>query len=260
MGKIIVRAVAWDLDGTLAESEVLAMPAAVGAASNYVQQQKSDTIITPDERAAFVQQLMGKTITEIGEAVGCAYDVEMPHDLQERVTRDTIILLAAQCEPVASAIEVVRVVIDAGIDTWIATSSAPERVLPTLEATGLGILFPQQEWGWFSAMVTKPDPEVYLRSIQIRGYTPAAVLAVEDSPTGVAAAKAAGMGYIVGFTGGSHIPDHRKDPHAQLLLAAGADVVVSTLGALLPVVADLTLNPTLPRGTSQIQGQTPKPR
>ena len=39
----------------------------------------------------------------------------------------------------------------------------------------------------------KPDPDVYLRAAQLLGVPAARSLAIEDSPTGVAAARDAGM-------------------------------------------------------------------
>lgn len=62
-----------------------------------------------------------------------------------------------------------------------------------------------QDWaGWFSVIVCgedverkKPDPEVYVRSLKDLGIGSREVLAVEDSPNGVAAARAAGIPAIV---------------------------------------------------------------
>ena len=43
----------------------------------------------------------------------------------------------------------------------------------------------------------KPSPDVYLRACELLGASPAGSIALEDSPTGVAAARAAGM-YVIG--------------------------------------------------------------
>ena len=45
----------------------------------------------------------------------------------------------------------------------------------------------------------KPDPEGYLIALHLLGVEPAVAAAVEDSPAGIAAAKAAGL-YTVGVT------------------------------------------------------------
>ena len=44
----------------------------------------------------------------------------------------------------------------------------------------------------------KPSPDVYLRACELLGAPPERSIALEDSPTGVAAARAAGM-YVIGI-------------------------------------------------------------
>ena len=44
----------------------------------------------------------------------------------------------------------------------------------------------------------KPSPDVYLRACELLGAAPAESVALEDSPTGVAAARAAGM-FVIGI-------------------------------------------------------------
>lgn len=73
----------------------------------------------------------------------------------------------------------------------------------------------------------KPHPDVYelaLRQLQLQ---PADVIVVEDSPTGVAAAKAAGL-RVVGFLGAAHV----QDGHAEKLLDHGADLLAPDAQAL----------------------------
>jgi HAD superfamily hydrolase (TIGR01509 family) len=44
----------------------------------------------------------------------------------------------------------------------------------------------------------KPSPDVYLRACELLGAAPSRSIALEDSPTGVAAARAAGM-FVIGI-------------------------------------------------------------
>lgn len=77
----------------------------------------------------------------------------------------------------------------------------------------------------FDAIVTgdegtpKPAPDLYLLACARLGVSPAVAVALEDSPTGVAAAKAAGL-TVIG------VPSHPDEPLAQ------ADVVVNSLTEL----------------------------
>jgi mannitol-1-/sugar-/sorbitol-6-/2-deoxyglucose-6-phosphatase len=74
----------------------------------------------------------------------------------------------------------------------VATSSVSASARPFLERTGIR--------GFFDAVVTgdevergKPDPEIYLRTVQELGVVPEACLVIEDALAGIAAAKAANM-------------------------------------------------------------------
>lgn len=76
----------------------------------------------------------------------------------------------------------------------------------------------------------KPEPDVYLTAARKLGVEPAACLALEDSPNGVVAAKAAGMKCIA-------IPEPvlRNDPRlarADAILASLTEVDAELLGRL----------------------------
>ena len=77
-------------------------------------------------------------------------------------------------------------------------SNTPQRlVLGALACAGLA--------RYFEVVVTadqvaepKPSPDVYLRACELLGASPARSIGLEDSPTGVAAARAAGM-FVIGI-------------------------------------------------------------
>jgi HAD superfamily hydrolase (TIGR01509 family) len=82
--------------------------------------------------------------------------------------------------------------LDAGVPLAVASSSSLQWVSDHLERLGL--------LDRFSAIATcengvpaKPDPEVYRRAVTAIGVEPHDAVAFEDSPNGVAAAKAAGL-------------------------------------------------------------------
>ncbi len=80
--------------------------------------------------------------------------------------------------------------------------------------------------GWFDAIATgdevtpKPAPDVYLLACERLGVEPTAAVAVEDSPTGVRAARAAGLTCI-------GVPSDANHPLPE------ADYVVASLAELL---------------------------
>lgn len=73
----------------------------------------------------------------------------------------------------------------------------------------------------------KPAPDLYLFALDKLKIKPYETLVVEDSITGVMAAKSAGIPTI-GFLGAAHI----HDGHGEQLLEAGADYVVDDAVAL----------------------------
>jgi len=77
----------------------------------------------------------------------------------------------------------------------------------------------------------KPSPDVYLFALEKLGLSPHETLVVEDSVTGILAAKAAGI-QSVGFLGATHI----HDDHGQQLWDAGADFVVPNAAGLAEVL------------------------
>ena len=85
--------------------------------------------------------------------------------------------------------ELLAAVAAAGIPHALVTSSQRSIMQAVLAATG--IRFPVIVCGE-DVTHTKPDPEPYLRAAALLGEDPSGCVALEDSPSGVAAAEAAG--------------------------------------------------------------------
>ncbi len=149
-------------------------------------------------------------LDEWRETIGVA-DHEMHHDYLGRViaqhpseTRADLSARRLAIRDRLMAAETIR----AGIDSWIdaavtaglpigvASSSTPDWVEGNLERLGLA-----RHVDVVAATPTgqpgKPDPAVYLRACAGLEVDPAAALAIEDSPTGLTAAIAAGMRCVV---------------------------------------------------------------
>lgn len=79
-----------------------------------------------------------------------------------------------------------------GLRVAIASSSDQKAIRRFMEAAGVTGLVDYVISGEECA-AHKPDPEIYLRAMAALGLTPETAFAVEDSPTGIAAARNAGM-------------------------------------------------------------------
>jgi len=120
-------------------------------------------------------------------------------------------------------------------------SSSPTRWLRTsLERFGLAHHFGDRLFSAAEHVARgKPCPDIYLHAARALGVRPEEVLVLEDTPTGVKSARAAGM-TVVGLCAGLHCgPGHR-----ERLRAAGADSVAGDYAEVLELVMpDLIRHP-----------------
>jgi HAD superfamily hydrolase (TIGR01509 family) len=198
-----LRAVVWDVDGTLAETEREGHRVAFNRAfaALGLSWQWDDT-------------RYGELLTVAGGRERLAYDMatrtDVPASAADRATLAQLIHerktqmytsmvrdgLVALRPGVRSLLEECRA---AGVTLGIATTTTRVNVEALLDAT----LGPQGR-ECFAVVVTgedvarkKPDPEAYHRALAAMGVAPGAALAVEDSPDGVRAARAAALTVIV---------------------------------------------------------------
>lgn len=108
----------------------------------------------------------------------------------------------------------------------IASNSTSHLVFRMLDQSGLGAFFSGRVATRDLVKAPKPAPDIYLLAAQMLGSPPELCLVVEDSPTGVAGARAAGM-TVVGFS------PPVAGCSAELLLQAGASSVITELRCLL---------------------------
>jgi HAD superfamily hydrolase (TIGR01509 family) len=97
----------------------------------------------------------------------------------------------------------------------VASNSDRRTLLQSLSTTSLLDHFDGRVVSAEDVAHPKPAPDVYLRAAALLGVAPTRCLAVEDSPTGVAAARAAGM-RVLGYGGGLTPPDRLRDAGATV--------------------------------------------
>lgn len=123
-----------------------------------------------------------------------------------------------QLRPIAG---IAAVVSELETPCCVASSSDLDRVTRSLELTGLAPLFDGRLYTAQMVARGKPAPDLFLYAAEQMGAAPSCTLVIEDSVSGVAAAKAAGM-TAWGFVGGSH---YRYRDARAMLYDAGADRV-----------------------------------
>jgi len=178
-------AVIFDLDGLLLDSEQVqldCMNQAAAETGQVLSQGLLHSLIGRSEvlNYQFLSEQLGQGATDaLLDRANACYNQHVNAGLAHRPgVRELLDLLVEYTLPRA-----------------VATSSQRNAALNKLENAGL--------LGYFAAVATssdvplpKPAPDVYLLAAQKLGIQPAHCLALEDSPTGVQAALAAGMTVI----------------------------------------------------------------
>ena len=121
--------------------------------------------------------------------------------------------------------DVAAVVSELTMPFCVASSSDLDRVLLSLDVTGLASHFGDRLYTAQMVQHGKPAPDLFLYAAEKMDVQPSRTLVIEDSASGVQAAKAAGM-MVWGFVGGGHYLS--RDGRA-ILSAAGADRVFARM-------------------------------
>ncbi|MGH2948194.1 MAG: HAD family hydrolase [Solirubrobacteraceae bacterium] len=202
-------AVIFDCDGTLVDSEPLARTAWERALAPH------GYAVTEADLEASVGLPYPRVHAYFAERV----PLPSSEAFWEELSRELFALLDTALTPFDDAVTAARDLRARGVPVAVASSSPRERLHRTLARAGLldafdvSIAGDEVEHG-------KPAPDMFLAAAERLGVEPAACVAIEDSPPGVAAAVAAGMRTLAIC----------RVPGTEATLAA-ADRVVHTLSA-----------------------------
>jgi len=207
-----------DLDGTLVDSE----PVHRGAFREYFAGRGWHV----DDQV--IREFSGRRAAEVFAILDGPWSGEDPVALTEGVL-EALKATMLRAAPVAGAAQLIGACTRTGMPFAVVTSARRSWANIALDQLGLG------DQG--IRMVTaedcahgKPDPEPYRRGADLLGLRPGDLVAAEDAPAGIASARGAGIGHVVGMT--TSYP-----PHA--LLAAGAHATAPDLVELAGVVEGL---------------------
>jgi HAD superfamily hydrolase (TIGR01509 family) len=183
-------AVLWDMDGTLVDSEKV-WDISLNQLAGHLGGQ-----LSRHTREAMVGSNADRTLRLLFAEIGRPPEPEALAEAGGWLHARTAELFRAGLPWRPGAVEALRAVRDAGLPTALVTSTV--RGLTELALDTIGREF-------FDVAVcgdevdghNKPHPEPYLRAARLLGVPPAECVAVEDSPTGVTAAVAAGCTVLV---------------------------------------------------------------
>jgi len=211
----MIRAVLFDMDGVLVNTEAIINAAAIRALAEFGVQAK------PADFAPFVGAGENRYVGGVAELYGKTFVPEM----KRRTYEIYLELLPGMGRAFPGARQLVERLRRAGIACAVASSADRIKVEANLTTT-VGVPL-----SLFGTIVTgedvtrrKPFPDLFLLAAERLGIAPAACCVVEDAVNGVQAAKAAGMRCVAVAT--SFSPAE--------LLTAGADLVRADIAQVTP--------------------------
>jgi HAD superfamily hydrolase (TIGR01509 family) len=183
----LFRAVAWDIDGTMIDSEPLHQRGLV-AASAALGADLSN--LDPD---AF----LGVHAIDIWKALEPRFHAGSSFKTWIAAIEDYYIAHAAELRPIPGAIEAMRELAARGVAQACVSNSGRRIVDANIKALGIGEIV-AFSLSLEDVSAGKPDPEPYREAARRLGVERKATVAVEDSGAGARSARAAGL-YVVGY-------------------------------------------------------------
>ncbi len=212
-----VRAVIFDLDGTLIDTEKyyrIFWPKALAEFGYHMT----------DEQALYMRSL-GRPFApaQLKAWFGEELDYVKVRQRRKELMEECLDKEGIRQKP--GAVKLLERLREAGIATAVATATDPERTEKYLKITGLS--------GYFDRVISatmvpegKPSPHIYLYACEQLGLKPKECVAVEDSPNGVLSAYRAGLRVIL-------VPDQTPaDDEIRKYLYAVADGLDEVYGKI----------------------------
>ncbi|AKK08774.1 HAD family hydrolase [Corynebacterium testudinoris] len=207
----MLKAIFWDMDGTLVDSEPL------WGIATFELSERLGRRLTPELRETTVGGSVRHTIDVCAEYAGVQLS-EADYVTQRRIIYDRMAeLMSEQLEPNPGVQELLGQFSAAGVPMLVTTNTERELADPSIAAVGAS---------YFTGSVAgdevthpKPAPEMYLEAARRVQADPADCLVFEDSYAGMTAARAAGCRVIGLADAGPDGVTLLKDVHGETTFA-----------------------------------------
>jgi FGGY-family pentulose kinase/HAD superfamily hydrolase (TIGR01509 family) len=186
--------VIFDCDGVLVDSEPISIAVLVDILA--------DAGLAMQREEAY-RLFLGRSMASIGELLAADFGFDLGPAQLDAMRAALYRRFREELRPIAGVADALRRLTAAGCRVCVASSSQPERIRLSLSLTGLLDLLEPHIYSAVMVERGKPAPDLFLHAARDMGVAPADCVVIEDSPAGIAAARAAGM-HVFGFSGGSH--------------------------------------------------------
>lgn len=183
--------VIFDCDGVLVDSE----PISVGTLLDIVAALGGNI-----SEATAYERFLGRSMATISGMLRDEFGLAFGEDQLERMRAAVNERFRRELKPIPGIREALLAMSGRRA---VASSSLPERIRLSLAVTGLLDLLEPHIYSASMVARGKPAPDLFLHCATDMGVEPRNCTVIEDSPAGIAAAKAAGM-RVFGFVGGAH--------------------------------------------------------
>lgn len=182
----------FDCDGVLVDSEPVSISVLLDMLSHLG--------VEMGEEEAY-NRFLGRSVASMTATLFEDYGVETDIDFLDHMRATLFERFRTELRPIEDIAETLDRLV--ALKRCVASSSQPERIRYSLGLTGLIDKFEPHVFSATMVKKGKPAPDLFLHAARQMGVSPSDCIVIEDSPAGIAAAKAAGMA-VFAFTGGSH--------------------------------------------------------
>ena len=218
------RAVIFDCDGVLVDSEVVACGVAARVLCRHGVQIDVDSVM---------RRFLGRPLSTLIDELSREHDLDLTTGFLPDMRASILSAMQAGVAPIAGMAELLATL---DVPKCVASSSEMVRVRAALTSSGLIGHFGNHIYTTELVARPKPFPDLFLLGADRLSVPPERCIVVEDSKAGVRAALDAGM-IPIGFVGGSHAthPEFADALTAEGAIAIACDVpeLVNILGRIL---------------------------
>jgi HAD superfamily hydrolase (TIGR01509 family) len=146
--------------------------------------------MAPDEAD---RQFLGMTLTDMVPVIEHRLGRTVPPGWKQALMQRLVDALEREAEPVAGALDALAGVSALGLPWRVASNSSHEEMAVKFARIGILGRVAGRQHSFQDVTRGKPAPDIFLAAAAAEGVRPGECLVIEDSTTGMRAARAAGM-------------------------------------------------------------------